>query len=457
MSLASWLPNTLLRFILEHRIPVSLREAWGHIDSSILLFLRRGVKGKLSDETVRLHKLVGDEPEVGPDSTISDWHTKGVQRLTEIILARERHLSLSNSKPSSILRQTSMKTRVTTRVSPANSRLPSIALIGKKTARSIFFRSLILLLAVLALLALSFGGLQAWRIMTLAQKVRQDISQLQGLATDPPSKQTIEQAGPMLPILKQDLDALRIQVEPYLWMTPGLRWLPVYGGDIASAPELLDFADYLVISLDDSYQAAQPLLATVGADNQPIDPTRITALMVQALPQFTEARNVFNQAMDARGEINVQILSPNLRDLILQKIDPYLGTLDDGLALAISFPRLMGATSQGPQTYLIIVQNEDELRATGGFISTVGKFVVLNGHVLGLSFEDSYAFDDFPKPYPAAPWQLDQYMNIPILLLRDANWFTDFPTSALSSRYYMPITAPIRWMESLQSISTCWS
>ena len=411
--------------------PSSLRDAWRHIDESILLVLQRDSKRKLSDETVSLHKLVGDEPEIGPDSTISDWHTKGIQRLTEIILARERHLSLSGSTPSSILRQTSRKNRGRTTSSLTNSQASTNSLLGRNYGKPAVIRWLMVLLAVLALSALIYSGIKAWRIMTLTQKVRQDISQLQALATAAPTKETIAKAGPMLPILKQDLDSLRGEVEPYLWVTPELRWVPVYGGDIASAPQLLDFADYLAASLDDSYQAAQPLLQVIGNTNDSIDPTQITALMAKALPQFTEARNVFNLALDARGKIDVQILTPDVRDLILQKIDPYLGTLDDGLTLAISFPKLMGATSQGPQTYLIIVQNEDELRATGGFITAVGKFVLLNGNVLGLSFEDSYAFDDFSKPYPAAPWQLDQYMNIPILLLRDANWFTDFPTSAL--------------------------
>jgi hypothetical protein len=34
-------------------------------------------------------------------------------------------------------------------------------------------------------------------------------------------------------------------------------------------------------------------------------------------------------------------------------------------------------------------------------------------------------------PYRMAPWQLSEYMNSRVLILRDANWFPDFPTSAL--------------------------
>ena len=38
--------------------------------------------------------------------------------------------------------------------------------------------------------------------------------------------------------------------------------------------------------------------------------------------------------------------------------------------------------------------------------------------------------DDLNQPYPPAPWQLQQYMNASILMLRDANWYTNFPTTA---------------------------
>ncbi|MBI1856460.1 MAG: DUF4012 domain-containing protein, partial [Chloroflexi bacterium] len=90
-----------------------------------------------------------------------------------------------------------------------------------------------------------------------------------------------------------------------------------------------------------------------------------------------------------------------------------------------------GTGSEGPKTYLLLVQNEDELRPSGGFITAVGKLVLDQGRIVDLSFEDSGELDNWSMPYPVAPWQLSQYMNSRVLLLRDANWFPDFPTSAL--------------------------
>ena len=94
---------------------------------------------------------------------------------------------------------------------------------------------------------------------------------------------------------------------------------------------------------------------------------------------------------------------------------------DEGLSLATALPGALGATNTGPKTYLLLAQNEDELRPTGGFITSAGKLVLQNGRVIGLEFEgvDNDVQEDWTRPYPAAPWQLQEYMNSPVLIFRD--------------------------------------
>ncbi len=91
-------------------------------------------------------------------------------------------------------------------------------------------------------------------------------------------------------------------------------------------------------------------------------------------------------------------------------------------------PQLLGMN--GPATYLIVVQNNDELRPTGGFISAVGTLTLEQGRIAALDFVDSYDFYNAALAYPPAPLPMQRYMNIPILLLRDANWSADLPTTA---------------------------
>ena len=117
--------------------------------------------------------------------------------------------------------------------------------------------------------------------------------------------------------------------------------------------------------------------------------------------------------------------------MIVKDVDPLLTLVQDALTIGLEFPRLMGATGDGPKTYLLLVQNEDELRPTGGFITAVGTLLIQDGQISHLDFQDSSVLENWDRPYPAAPWQLQQYMNSRVLVLGDASWFTDFPTAAL--------------------------
>jgi hypothetical protein len=99
-----------------------------------------------------------------------------------------------------------------------------------------------------------------------------------------------------------------------------------------------------------------------------------------------------------------------------------------GMQLGPLLPKLLGLN--GPATYLILIQNNDELRATGGFISAFGLLTLENARITELDFVDSYVLFREDLPYPPAPPPMQRYMAIPLLTLRDANWSPDLPTSA---------------------------
>lgn len=100
------------------------------------------------------------------------------------------------------------------------------------------------------------------------------------------------------------------------------------------------------------------------------------------------------------------------------------------LALRLSpfLPELAGLTA--PATYLVLVQNNDELRPTGGFISAVGTITLEKARITEMEFVDSYRLFNKEFFYPPAPRPMQRYMQIPLLLLRDANWSPDLPTTA---------------------------
>jgi hypothetical protein len=86
--------------------------------------------------------------------------------------------------------------------------------------------------------------------------------------------------------------------------------------------------------------------------------------------------------------------------------------------------------ADGPHTYLVLAQNNHELRATGGFISGVGELQVEGGRLTSLTFRDSYAVDNLKVPHELAPRDLQQTLFSELWLFRDTNWDVDFPLSA---------------------------
>jgi hypothetical protein len=98
--------------------------------------------------------------------------------------------------------------------------------------------------------------------------------------------------------------------------------------------------------------------------------------------------------------------------------------------------KLLPALAGYPQAshFLLILQNNDELRPTGGFIGTYGLLSVQNGGLVSLSTDDSYHVD-MPASLTgkwnlAPPVELKKYLNVEKWYLRDANWSPDWPQSA---------------------------
>lgn len=82
----------------------------------------------------------------------------------------------------------------------------------------------------------------------------------------------------------------------------------------------------------------------------------------------------------------------------------------------------------GPRRYLILFQNNAELRPTGGFIGSYGIVDVLDGKVTKVAVEDVFDLDGqlVAKVIPPRPIQKISTA----WSLHDANWFFDFAASA---------------------------
>ncbi len=108
--------------------------------------------------------------------------------------------------------------------------------------------------------------------------------------------------------------------------------------------------------------------------------------------------------------------------LLMAKLSPIVKLL----------PALTGYPSAS--RFLIVLQNNDELRPTGGFIGTYGLMEIKNGQLFSLKTDDSYHLD-MPaslsdKWQTKAPEILKKYLKVEKWYLRDANWSPDWPSAA---------------------------
>jgi hypothetical protein len=103
--------------------------------------------------------------------------------------------------------------------------------------------------------------------------------------------------------------------------------------------------------------------------------------------------------------------------------------------LAQELPSLIAGDQ--PQTYLLLLQNNTELRPTGGFIGSFALLTFANGHLIDTSVYDVYTADGQLKGHVEPPSPIKNYLGEANWYLRDSNWDPDFPTSATQAEWFL--------------------
>ncbi len=88
----------------------------------------------------------------------------------------------------------------------------------------------------------------------------------------------------------------------------------------------------------------------------------------------------------------------------------------------------------GEKSYVLLFQNSNELRPTGGFIGSVGYITLTKGKIRSLTVDDVYDLDGQLKGHVEPHYIIRRYLQ-PSLYLRDSNFNPDFDVSASSSAF----------------------
>jgi len=305
----------------------------------------------------------------------------------------------------------------------------------KKQGRASLIRRLIWVVAAAILLLV---GYKVTRIGVYSWQAYRSGSALLELADQNLTEEDLASARASLDKLAAATSGLNHEMQPLAPIMHRLAPLPVAGGTLSAAPELLAAGDAFVNLGSDAFTVLGPELI-MDADQSMLD--TLMSAVTAAGPELAVLDGQATAAVLALNTIPADQLPPRLAGKII-KAQSLAGALPNGLKMVGVAPALAGA--EEAKTYLLLIQNNHELRASGGFITAVGTLKLDNGKVENLNFADSYEIFRQDGEYGQAPHPMQEYMNIGLLLFRDANWSPDFPRSAqLASTIYTQDTGQV--------------
>ena len=170
-------------------------------------------------------------------------------------------------------------------------------------------------------------------------------------------------------------------------------------------------------------------VTTFSPESRTDEAKSLTEAIVLFKTKLDKAKEELSQANDILKNISDKDIPEEKRSQLVDlknQLPIVLGSMDNFEKYTNFLLGLLGHNE--PKTYLFLFENNDEIRATGGFIGTYGIIKINEGTISQLFIDGIYNPDGQlkeriipPKPIQkmSATWSM-----------HDANWWPDFPKSA---------------------------
>ncbi|MCE1254155.1 MAG: DUF4012 domain-containing protein [Anaerolineae bacterium] len=240
----------------------------------------------------------------------------------------------------------------------------------------------------------------------------------------------------------ETMKGLNSQLDPIYPILDSLYYFPIVGEYAAQVKPAVAYALALSNLAESTAVCAEYFSNNfvVSHNREQQIPELLFQTYLDIKPLLEQNREELAAVKTFRKELN-PVLFPPAYQQDLTKLDESIATLENFQRYAVLIPKILG--EERPQTYLILVQNHDELRASGGFITSFGLLRIDQGKITLLSFEDSTRLNYVDKAlYPPEP--VHKIMMAAYWVPRDGNWSPDFPTTArqVQSLYYSSTAYP---------------
>ncbi|PIZ98695.1 MAG: hypothetical protein COX77_03690 [Candidatus Komeilibacteria bacterium CG_4_10_14_0_2_um_filter_37_10] len=305
----------------------------------------------------------------------------------------------------------------------------------RKKSKKIYYWliAFILLIIVLFYSAWVINSL-LWSLAEVAEQSSQFFNSYQQL--------TITQKQERVEIINHNLQAMRGQAKSlfYLAYLPGLRQVYFAVDDslmrverITGNIQLLftEYADF--IDQQDTTNLLSAYLAKHGQESFIGSLNKAATIMAEIEDDFSGTRQNIISLQNHLLLINYRQQLTGLAEGLENMVKVTAGS-KEVLLLAPVF-----LSNEQEKTFLLLFQNNNEMRPTGGFWGSYGILTLTNGKITKLFTDDIYHLDSqvIGKLEIEPPAPIKKYLNVKYWYLRDANWSPDFPTSAQSAlRFY---------------------
>ena len=194
---------------------------------------------------------------------------------------------------------------------------------------------------------------------------------------------------------------------------------------------------------------------------QSVDSAQNTILGIQSLYQSLKSitgelnespKDYFDQAKiylasadenlsKAQAEVKREDFRSNLPKMLYSRVDSlserlslYTTLVKKARVLSNLLPEVVALS--GSKNYLVILQNNYELRPTGGLIESFAHITFEDGKLKKLAVNDTSTIDEQLNLHVEPPKEIKNDLNQKDYFLRDANWEPDFPTSARQIEWF---------------------
>ncbi|MCQ9163657.1 DUF4012 domain-containing protein [Arthrobacter sp. STN4] len=293
-------------------------------------------------------------------------------------------------------------------------------------------RNLQIGVALLALVVIA-GGTTAW-LGFRAGQIKDNLAatthllpqlKSQILANDPKLA-----AATVASLAERTSAAKRAATDPVWKLASGLPWI---GPNLAAASEAATTADDVV------RLAAQPLVgAFESLDWKALTPVKGAvqlARLQKAAPNVVAAANSVELSYERLAAIDAGPLMPQVAGPLgtaKKQLNELRGALSVASGAVQLVPAMMGA--DGPRNYLLLIQNNAEVRASGGIPGALAVIHVDKGKMQLTQQDSASALGLFDPAIKVDAAQEAIYSNRMGSYMQDVNMTPDFPTAASTAR-----------------------